>query len=50
MCKKAPMRRKIKSLVKRRQKVIIKVIPFSSVLEVILEEHDGDEEDNLPLS
>lgn len=50
----APKRRKIKTLVKRRQKVIRKVIHFQSVLEVILEEgeeeDDENEEDNLSLN
>ena len=45
---------KIKTLVKRRQKVIRRVIHFPPVLEVILEgeeeEDDEDEEDNLPLN
>ena len=49
-----PKRRKIKTLVRRRQKVIRRVIPFPSVLEPIPkeveEEDDEDEEDNLPLS
>ena len=43
----------MKTLFKRRQKVIRKVIHFLSVLEFILEEgeeDDEDEEDNLPLS
>lgn len=48
----APKRRKIKTLVKRRKKVIRMVIPFPLVLEVIPEEEeeDEDEEDNVPLS
>ena len=46
----------MKTQIKRRQKVIRKVIPFPSVLEVILEEEEEEEEDdeveedNLPLS
>ena len=49
----APKRRNIKTLVKRRHKVIRKVIPFPSVLKVILEEEEEDaedEEDKLLLS
>ena len=49
-----PKRRKIKTLVKRRQKVIKKVIPFPFILEPIPkeveEEGDEDEEDDLTLS
>ena len=48
-----PKRRKIKTPIKRRQKVIRKVIPFPSVPKNITkeeEEDDEDEEDNLPLS
>ena len=43
----------MKTLVKRRQKVIMRVIPFPSILEVILEgeeEDDEDKEDKIPLS
>ena len=46
-------REKINTLVKKRQKVIKKVIHFPSIPEPIVEEveeqHDEDEEDNLPL-
>ena len=49
-----PKKRKIKTLVKRRQKVIRKVIPFPLIPEPISEEEkeedDEEEEDNLPLN
>lgn len=49
-----PKKRKIKTLIKRRQKVNRRVIPSPSVPEVIPEgeeeEDDEDEDDNLPLN
>lgn len=48
-----PKRKKIKTPIERRKKVIRKFISFPSMSEVILEEeeqYDEDEEDNLPLS
>ena len=49
----APKKIKMKTPVKKRQKVIRKAIPFPLILEVIPEEEeedDEDKEDNLPLS
>ena len=51
-----PKKRKIKTLVKRRQKVIKKDIPFPLIPKPILEEEeeegdeDEDEKDDLPLT
>lgn len=50
----SPKKIKIKTPVKRRQKVIRRIIPFPSVPKFILEEEeekdDEDEEDNFPLN
>ena len=49
-----PKRRNLKTLVKIRQKVIRRVIPFTSIPKPIPEEAkdegDEDEEENLPLN